>query len=127
MYVYYNPNPYHQHVDDCVVRGIAKVLDADWDTVYLGIAMQGYRVKNMPSTNSVWGEYLRQKGFSRYAIPNSCPACYTVEDFCSEHSSGVYLLSTGSHVIAVVDGDFYDAWDSGDEVPIYYFERSDKA
>lgn len=125
MYVQYNPNPYHKRVDDCVIRGIAKVLGKDWNTVYLGVAMQGFTSKNMPSSNAVWGEYLRHKGFRRYAIPNSCPNCYTVADFADEHPKGRYILATGSHVIAVVDGDYYDTWDSGEEVPVYYFERGD--
>ena len=125
MYVPYNPNPYHKRVDDCVIRGIAKVLGKDWNTVYLGVALQGFTSKNMPSSNAVWGEYLRHKGFRRYAIPNSCPACYTIADFADEHPKGRYILATGSHVIAVVDGDYYDTWDSGEEVPVYYFERGD--
>lgn len=125
MYVPYNPNPYHKRVDDCVIRGIAKILGKDWNTVYLGVAMQGFTSKNMPSSNAVWGDYLRRKGFKRYAIPNSCPECYTVADFADEHPKGRYLLATGSHVIAVVDGDYYDTWDSGEEVPVYYFERGD--
>ena len=125
MYVPYNPNPYHKRVDDCVIRGIAKVLGKDWNTVYLGVAMQGFTSKNMPSSNAVWGDYLRRKGFKRYAIPNSCPECYTVADFADEHPKGRYILATGSHVIAVVDGDYYDTWDSGEEVPVYYFERGD--
>lgn len=125
MYVEYNPNPYHKRVDDCVIRGIAKVLGKDWNTIYLGVAMQGFTSKNMPSSNAVWGEYLRHKGFKRYAIPNSCPDCYTVADFADEHPKGRYILATGSHVVAVVNGDYYDTWDSGEEVPVYYFERGD--
>jgi hypothetical protein len=101
------------------------VLGKDWNTIYLGVVLQGFKSKNMPSSNAVWGEYLRHKGFRRYAIPNSCPDCYTVADFADEHPKGRYLLATGSHVIAVINGDYYDTWDSGEEVPVYYFERGD--
>ena len=125
MYIFYNPNPLGKIVGDCVVRAITKVTGLDWDTVYLGIVMQGYELKDMPSTNYVWGKYLKGQGFTRHAIPNICPDCYTVEDFCREHPQGNYLLATDSHLIAVVDGDWYDTWDSVDAVPMYYFGKDD--
>ena len=48
---------------------------------------------------------------------------YTVEDFCIDHPHGVYVLGCDGHVLTVVDGLYYDSWDSGGEVPIYYWER----
>lgn len=122
-YIRYNTNPVSNLVGDCVVRAISILTDETWDDVYWGIAIQGFLMKDMPSSNSVWGEYLTRKGFRREVIPNTCPACYSVREFCMEHPYGKYLLATGSHVIAVVDGDYYDTWDSGDEIPIYYWER----
>lgn len=80
-------------------------------------------MKDMPSSNAVWGAYLKSLGFKRYIIPNECPDCYTVSDFAKEHSSGVYILATGTHVVTVKDGDYYDTWDSGKEIPIYYFVK----
>jgi hypothetical protein len=68
---------------------------------------------------------LKRQGYKQESLPNACPDCYTVSDFCNEHKQGKYLLATGSHVIAVKDGDYYDTWDSGDEIPVYYFERAD--
>lgn len=122
-YVRYNTNPVSNLVGDCVVRAISILTDETWDDVYWGIAIQGFLMKDMPSSNSVWGKYLTLKGFRRGVIPNTCPACYSVREFCMEHPYGKYLLATGSHVIAVVNGDYYDTWDSGDEIPIYYWER----
>ena len=26
-------------------------------------------------------------------------------------------------VVALIDGDWWDAWDSGDEVPVYYWQK----
>ena len=78
---------------------------------------------DMPSSNSVWNAYMIESGFAKSVIPNTCPDCYTIIDFCNDHRLGEYLVATGSHVVAVINGDYYDTWDSGDEVPIYYYER----
>lgn len=72
------------------------------------------------------GAYLRKIGYKRKLIPNACPDCYTVKDFCVDNPHGKYLLATGSHVIAVIDGDYYDTWDSGNEIPIYYYVKEEK-
>ena len=123
MYVQFNPNPNGIYVGDCVIRAISKILDMTWENVYIELALQGYIMGDMPSSNAVWGAYLRRQGFSRETLPNTCPDCYTVKQFCREHPEGDYLLCTGSHVVAIQDGDYYDSWDSGQEIPIYYFKR----
>lgn len=122
-YKYYNPNPLGLSVGDCTIRAISKIIERDWKDTYLGLIVQGYNMYDMPSANRVWGEYLHAHGFVRRTIPNTCPDCYTVRDFCIDNPVGKYILGTGEHVIAVVDGDYYDSWDSGREIPIYYFER----
>lgn len=119
---YYNPNPYGSKVGDFVVRAISAATGQDWDTTFTGLAFQGFALKDMPSSNYVLGEYLRSRGFKRHAIPNTCPACYTVADFADDHPRGVYVLGTGQHAVCVADGGtVYDNWDSRNEIPIYYY------
>lgn len=122
-YISYNPNPMGLSVGDCTIRAISKVTNQSWKTTYLNLVIQGYKMFDMPSANRVWGEYLRGIGYVRRIIPDTCPNCYTVRDFCMDHPIGRYILGTGEHVVAVVDGYYYDSWDSGNEIPIYYFER----
>ena len=121
MWKYYNPNPSGKLVGDCSVRAVSKATGEDWDTSYCGIAMQGMLNKNMPSSNDVWGNYLRRKGFRRKMIPDECPDCYTVEQFCLDHPKGLFVVAVQNHVLTVLDGDYYDAWDSGNEIPIFYY------
>ena len=123
MWIYDNPNPVKKLVGDCVVRGISILLGASWDYVYDQLCDQGRIMYDMPSSNEVWSEYLKSKGFRREIIPDTCPICYTLKRFCFSHPKGEYLVATGSHVIAVLDGDYYDTWDSGEEIVIYYFRR----
>ena len=80
----------------------------------------------MPSSNAVWSKYLINLGYERRIIPNTCPFCYTIKDFCEDNPHGKFLLATDAHVVTVIDGNYFDAWDSGDQVPIYYwFKRGD--
>lgn len=122
-YRYYNPNPSGRKVDDCVVRTISKLFDISWDDAYWDVVRVGGIIHNMPSANEIWGEYLRMRGFTRHALPTDCPYCYTISMFAEEHPIGKYALATGSHVVALVDGTYYDAGDSGDEVVAYYWKR----
>ena len=122
-YKYYNPNPNSKSVGDCVVRAISKIMGYSWDKTYIELSIQGYLMKDLPDSNQVWDSYLRGCGFQRRIIPNTCPDCYTVKDFCDDHPYGEYILATGSHVVASKFGNYYDSWDSGSEVPIFYYER----
>ena len=124
-YIHYNPNPKGVLVGDCVIRAISKLTEKDWDSVYVDITLQGFVMKDMPSSNSVWGSYLTSKGYRRGVIPNTCPDCYTVRNFCEDRPYGRFLLSIGTHVVTVVDGDYYDSWDSGNEIPVYYYTKEE--
>lgn len=125
MYVMYNPNPTGRFVEDCAIRAISKALDIDWETAYAKLAMNGYAMGDLPNANSVWGALLRQNGFYRDAIPNTCPDCYTAEEFAKDHPQGVFVLGFGKHVATIVDGDLYDSWDSSHEIPQYYWYRKE--
>lgn len=123
MFIFYNPNPANKLVGDCVIRAISKLTNQDWESTYLDICAQGLKMHDMPSSNRVWERYLISKGFKRTLLPDTCPDCYTVRDFCDDYSIGKFLLAIGTHVVAVEDGDYYDTWDSGNEIPMFYWRR----
>ena len=125
MYIQFNANPKKRKVGDCVIRAISTVTHKSWEQVYSELVSKGFAMYDMPTSNEVWKSYLNDLGFDRYIIPNTCPDCYTVKDFCYDYPIGEYILGTGSHAIAVIDGSYYDTWDSGEETPIYYFRRRD--
>lgn len=122
-YKFYNPNPQQKLVGDCVIRAISKATGKDWEDVYIGVMLKGFEMHDMPSSNAVWGAYLFDNGFRRNIIPNTCPDCYTIEDFCIDNPNGIFILATGTHVVAVVDGVFFDTWDSGNEIPVYFWRK----
>lgn len=123
-YQYFNPNPAEKNAGDCVIRALCAVLKEPWESVYTALSVQGYMMHDWGNSDPVWGAYLRSRGFSRSVIPNSCPDCYTIADFAENHPRGEYVLGTGKHAVAVVDGVIYDTWDSSREIPIFYYERN---
>lgn len=123
MYIKYNPNPIGRHVEDCSVRALSKALDIDWEIAYDLLADAGYQMADMPHSNVAMAGVLRRRGFYRAVIPNTCPDCYTAEDFCMDHPYGVFVLVFNGHVAAVVDGDLYDSWDSSKEIPQFYWYK----
>lgn len=125
MYVFINENPKNKFVGDCAIRAISTAMRCGWFDTYLGVAIKGYTLCDMPSANRVWGDYLKDRGFKRHELTENCPECYTVKDFCTEHKRGTYILALSGHVIAVINGDYYDTWDSGNENPIYFWEREE--
>ena len=124
LFVYKNPNPCNAHVGDCVIRAISIITGEKWEKIYSDLSVQGLMMCDMPSSNAVWGAYLNSIGYERDALPNRYPDCFTVAEFCESNNKGDYILATGSHVIAVKDGDYFDIFDSGAEVPTYFFYKA---
>lgn len=123
FYRQFNANPFKKRVGDCVIRAISTLLDQTWEKTYAEIAIEGFCLSDMPSANRVWGSYLKKKGYRRKLIPDDYPDFYTVEDFCRDHPHGRYLLAIDGHVVAVKNGRYFDSFDSGSEIPIYYWYK----
>lgn len=126
MWELYNTNPTGKHVGDCTVRALTKALDLTWDQAYSMLAMQGYIMGDMPSSNAVFGAVLKANGFTREVIPNECPDCYTLEDFANDHPAGTFVVGMSGHVATVIDGVIYDAWHSESEIPIYVWRKDEE-
>lgn len=124
MWVEYNPNPASMRkVGDCSVRAVAKALNVDWETAFIKLSVNALAMGDMPNANNVIASVLRQNGFKRMDISNECPDCYTIREFANEHPRGTYVVGTGIHVVTIENGNYFDSWDSGDEIVAYVWEK----
>lgn len=123
MWRYYNSNPCGRMVGDCSVRAVSAALDVSWDEAFDLLAHNAREMCDMPSSDAVIGSVLRQHGFVRSIIPSSCPDCYTIGEFAEDFPRGVYVLGTGQHVAAIIDGVILDSWDSSNEIPMFMWRR----
>ena len=123
MYRHLNPNPTGKQNNDCLVRTLAIVFEIPWEKALMDLTQYAMLIYSMPNNDDTLSLYLKEKGFKREIIPNTCPACYTVKDFCMDHPEGTFIVLTSGHAIPVIDGYYYDATDSGNDIPMYYWEK----
>lgn len=122
MWIKYNANPLANRIEDCAIRAVAVALDIPWDDAFDLIAQSAKAMGAVMHQNAAFGAVLRQNGFRRYIIPNYCPDCYTIKDFCQDHQEGTFVVGTDSHVVAVINGNYIDSFNSGDLIVLYYWE-----
>lgn len=119
MYIYFNGNPCGENTGDCVIRAISIATGFGRHKVYSGLCAFGYPCTIWGNSNSIWGKYLEYLGFKRFVIDSDC----TVSEFSKNHAKGTFVLGTGKHAVAVINGNYIDSWDSGKEKIIYYFRK----
>jgi len=124
MYKKVNPNPLNKAVGDCTVRALCIAENIEWETAYMELCTEGFRSADMPSSNEVMERLLLGMGYKKEIIKTNCNDCFTIKDFCKSNPEGIYILATGTHVVAVIDGNYLDSWDSGDKIPLYFYTKT---
>ena len=129
IYRYYQPNnkDLKDEAGDCQIRAISKVLNISWVeafdlTVPICRELQTYTIfgsRNIKKVNAA----LEKLGFSYtgISVKKGCKRP-TVKEFASSHKNGKYILRVSHHVVACVNGFYYDTWDSGSKSLYGYYE-----
>lgn len=131
-YVYYQPNELDKHdiYGDCTIRALSKVFNCSWKEAFkkqIPYCLK-YQVTsafdcltNCPTKQAK--AILKELGFEYHSIKVSKGSKRpTVESFTKEHTTGRYIVNVARHVVAVVDGKYYDTWDSGDKCLYGFYE-----
>lgn len=119
-FVYFQPNDkdIKDKVGDCQIRALAKVLNKTWLEVFDLITpiCREQQVMDIFSCDlKKTKEALQRIGLEYTGVSNKRGTKRpTVDSFAKTHKVGRYIVSVAHHVVAVVDGKYYDTWDSGD-------------
>ena len=115
-YRYYQPNSkdLKDEYGDCVIRALTKALNMEWLQVFDEIQPISRELQVPFDCRPCYEKYIENKGFKYYGVSNKKGAKRpTVEMFAKEHKVGTYILRVAHHLVTVVDGAYYDTWDSG--------------
>lgn len=114
MYKYYNCNPAHRQVNDCVVRAISLAQNKSWDKVYSELSTLAQQSCVLLDDVSFVEPYLNE----RYN-----KTCYkinghriSVNDFIKQNPLGTYLVTMKGHITCIIDGTIYDTWNCEDNI-----------
>lgn len=133
----YNANTQNKNTGDCVARSISLALGMDYDDVKRGLKKVGHEM-GLPGWNYFRGftRYIREQ--VGYDISWRKPVevfnkSMTVEEFSEELDTGTYLILCGkvegsqSHMVACIDGNYYDSWDSSNRIVSYFMVIDDES
>lgn len=129
-YCYYQPNDkdLKDEFADCTVRALCKVLNSSWIDVFRKLVpimeeeqclLSGFTLAQYKRVYELFG--MKYNGISN----KKGTIRPTVESFVKDHPTGKYILSVAHHHVAVVDGKYYDTWNSGYKSLYGYFEMKD--
>ena len=129
MYKYYQPNrmDLKDKYGDCTIRALSKALNLSWvdafeKTIPFCREYQCTNIFDMPRklTNKV----MEELGFEYHGVSNASGTKRpTVKSFAKNHRHGTFILNVAHHEVAVVDGVYYDTWDSGSKSLYGYYEK----
>ena len=127
-FAYYQPNEKDPKckAGDCQIRALTKVFNCTWVeafdlTIPICRASQTYTI--FAGSITFAKDNLKQLGFEYTGISNKKGTHRpTVKSFAKDHATGRYILVVANHVVACVDGRYYDTWDSGDCCLYGYYE-----
>lgn len=127
-YVYYQPNEkdIKDEYGDCAIRALTKAMGMSWIEVFDELCRYARYYQCLPNQKPATHSFMEDSGWHYTSIPKG--KRITVEDFAKSHK-GEYNLHVrvgyNTHFVAVVDGKYYDTWDSGKKLLYGYWSKKE--
>ena len=112
----YNPNPKERNIGDCTIRSYCAAFGLSWDKAF-DIASK------VAKEESSMIQYVADKvlveefnchvdeKYNKKTVKGKDRI--TVNEFAMSHPYGTYILHVPKHQVTVINGMYWDSWDSG--------------
>ena len=123
-WVEYNPNPLKKNVGDCTLRAYCKFTGKTWEEMYDISSKFAKTECGIMDESPVVNKFIQEELNCKLVWPKK-ENKITVNEFAKTHNKGKYIVGVRGHVVAVINGYYYDSWDSGDKKINRIFEPED--
>jgi len=123
-WVEFNPNPGHNaKANDCTIRAYCAAEKISWEEAYDIASQTGKDNAYMPNDKPNVAKIITEKfGYEECKLEKD-ERKMTVNEFAIKYNIGTYLVMVARHLVAVVDGQYFDSWDCGDKKVSKYFAK----
>ncbi len=130
---YYNANPKNKLTTDCVIRAVCTALNQDYNQTVMEMAEMQCKTGYDDGDVKLIDKYLASKGWVKRKQPRKSDGKkYTGQEFCEEiqeypftYSDRIVANIGGHHIVAIVDGQIHDVWNSSYKCIGNYWECED--
>lgn len=116
-FIYYSPNGKSQ--DDCAVRALSKIEGITWREAFLLLSETGAEEESLIQYEHVVSKTLEKLGYNEYKVEKGKPVQLNL--ITKKIDKGIAFVK--GHVVAIVEGNYYDSWDSGLENVQKYYKK----
>lgn len=124
-WIKYNPNPQNNNTGDCSIRAYCKAENLDWNDAYDMASKLGKEMAMICDDHKVVDKILTERFGYEYTKGERGSKKKTVNEFAIEHPKGKFILWVHAHVVALIDGYYYDSWDSGNRKVNGYYTKEE--
>ena len=123
-WVEYNPNPNSNNTGDCSIRAYCAAENIEWDKAYDIACKYGKVFSLMPNDKKTCKNILEEEFGYEYHKMQKDERGKTVNQVAIDFPVGTYILDCGKHFVTIIDGEYYDSWDSGKKKVRGYFYKT---
>lgn len=114
----YNPNPKERNIGDCTLRSYCAAFGISWDKAFdiaSRVAKENSSMIQYVADKVLTEEFncIVDEKYNKKTVKGKDRI--TVNEFAMSHPYGIYILHVRQHQVTVIDGVYWDSWDSGDK------------
>ena len=112
MFVYYNANPNHERIGDCVIRAISVALNKD----YYDILYELFNISNYFNCDMIVKDCYDKLLSGYYNLKKYSGMNKTVEQVANDFYDKTLIIRIDSHLTVSVNSIIKDIWDCSNEI-----------